>query len=76
MEILNEEKFIKGVECLVNPMEVSDILFFQKLKVLLPKRIFRKLLYRASKKTPHIGFAIDPYSLFLFFRLKDLDQVQ
>lgn len=73
MEIQNEEKFIKGVENLINPMEVSDILFFQKLKGLLPPQIFKQLLYRASKKTPYIGFAIDPYSLFLFFRLCDIE---
>jgi len=69
----NGEKFIKGVESLINPMEVSDILFFQKLKRMLPAGIMRTLLYRASKKTPYIGFAIDPYSLFLFFRIRDID---
>jgi hypothetical protein len=73
MEIQNEEKFIKGVESLINPMEVSDILFFQKLKRLLPAQIMKRVLYRASKKTPYIGFAIDPYSLFLFFKLKDIE---
>lgn len=73
MEIQNEEKFIKGVESLINPMEVSNILFFQKLKKLLPAGIFRRFLYRASLKTPYIGFAIDPYSLFLFFRLSNID---
>jgi hypothetical protein len=73
MEIQNEEKFIKGVESLIRPMEVSNILFFQKLKRLLPQFIMKRLLYRASKKTPYIGFVIDPYSLFLFFRLSDIE---
>jgi hypothetical protein len=73
MEIQNEGKFIRGVESLINPMEVSDIIFLQKLKKLLPPKIMKKLLYRASKKTPYIGFTIDPYSLFLFFRLKDIE---
>jgi hypothetical protein len=73
MEIQNEEKFIKGVESLINPMEVSNILFFQKFKRLLPSKIMKQFLYRASKKTPYIGFAIDPYSLFLFFRLRDIE---
>jgi hypothetical protein len=73
MEIQNEEKFIKGVESLINPMEVSNLLFFQKLKRLLPTQIMKKLLYRASKNTPHIGFVIDPYSLFLFFRLSNIE---
>jgi len=73
MEIQNEEKFIKGVESLIDPMEVSNILFFQKLKRLLPSKIMKRFLYSASKKTPYIGFAIDPYSLFLFFRLSNID---
>lgn len=73
MEIQNEEKFIKGVESLINPMAVSDLLFFQKLKKMLPPAILKQLLYRASRNTPYIGFAIDPYSLFLFFRLSNIE---
>ena len=73
MEIQHEEKFIKGVESLINPMEVSNMLFFQRLKRLLPPRILKKLLFRASKNTPYIGFVIEPYSLFLFFRLRDIE---
>ena len=73
MEIKNEGNFIKGVEGLINPMAVSDILFFQKLKKLLPSSIMRKLLHRASKDTPYIGFVIDPYSLFLFFGIIDIE---
>jgi hypothetical protein len=76
MEIQNEGQFIKGVESLINPMEVSNILFFQKLKGLLPPLIMRRLLYRASKNTPYIGFVIDPYSLFLFFRLSDIENAK
>jgi hypothetical protein len=73
MEIQNEEKFIKGVENLINPMEVSNLLFFQKFKRLLPPLIMKRLLHRASKNTPYIGFVIDPYSLFLFFRLSNIE---
>lgn len=73
MKIQNEDKFIKGVESLINPMEVSDLLFLQRLKGLLPRFIFKRLLLRASKKTPYIGFVIEPYSLFLFFRLRDVE---
>jgi hypothetical protein len=76
MEIQNEEKFIKGVESLINPMEVSNILFFQKLKRLFPPLIMKRLLYRSSKNTPYIGFVIDPYSLFLFFRLSNIEDAK
>ena len=73
MEIKNDEKFIKGVENLINPMAVSNLLFFQRLKGLLPPFLMKKLLLKASKKTPLIGFVIEPYSLFLFFKLRDLE---
>lgn len=76
MEIQNEEKFIKGVESLIKPMEVSNLLFFQRLKKLLPSFILKRLLYRASKNTPYIGFVIEPYSLFLFFKLKDIEEAK
>jgi hypothetical protein len=76
MEIQNEEKFIGGVESLISPAEVSSLLFFQKLKILLPPMLMKKLLLRASKKTPYIGFVIEPYSLFLFFRLRDIEQAK
>jgi hypothetical protein len=73
MEIKNDEKFIKGVESLINPMEVSNLLFFQKLRKLLPPLIMKKLLHRASKNTPYIGFVIEPYSLFLFFKISNIE---
>ena len=76
MEIKNDEQFIKGVESLINPMEVSNLLFFQKLKRLLPPLIMKSLLFKAAKNTPYIGFAIDPYSLFLFFKLKNLENAK
>jgi len=73
MEIKNEEKFIKSVESLIQPMAVSNLLFFQKFKGLLPPPLMKRLLYRAARKTPYIGFVIEPYSLFLFFKLKDIE---
>jgi hypothetical protein len=73
MKIQNEEKFIKGVESLIEPMEVSNLLFFQRFKGLLPSSLMKKMLFRAAKNTPYIGFVIEPYSLFLFFKLKDIE---
>ena len=35
--------------------------------------MMKRLLLNASKKTPYIGFVIEPYSLFLFFKLRDLE---
>lgn len=71
-----EEKFVRIVEGLVEPMDVSHLLFLQELRKLLPLPVFRRLLHRASRKTPYLGFVIDPYSLFLFFRLADLERAR
>ena len=73
MEIKNEDRFIKNVESLIIPMEVSDMLFFQNLKGLMPPFLLKRMLNRASRNTPHIGFVIEPYSLFLFFKLRDIE---
>ena len=76
MKILDEEKFIRNVENLINPGEVSDLLFFSTFKRLLPRFLFKMLLKRTSKKNPYIGFVIEPYSLFLFFKLKDIEKAK
>ena len=70
MKILNEEKFIRNVENLINPAEVSDLYFFSTFKRLLPRFLFKMLLNRTSKKNPYMGFVIEPYCIFLFFKLE------
>jgi hypothetical protein len=35
--------------------------------------MMKRLLLRASKNTPYIGFVIEPYSLFLFFKLSNIE---
>jgi len=76
VEVLNDEKFIKNVERLIEPMKVSNLLFFQTLRKLLPPPALRRLLHRAARKAPYVGFVIDPYSLFLFFRLRDIEKAK
>ncbi len=74
--IVDDEKFIERVETLIDPAEVSHLFFFQSFKRLLPAFLFKWLLARTSRKTPYMGFVIEPYSLFLFFKLKDLDKAR
>jgi hypothetical protein len=71
-----DEGFIKLVESLIDPAEVCDLHFFQRFKALLPKSLFKKMLVRTSKKTPYMGFVIEPYALFMFFRLKDVERAR
>ena len=76
MTIQDDEKFIRVVEELVDPAEVSTLYFFQGFKRLVPRSLFKKLLEKTSKKTPYMGFVIEPYSLFLFFKLKDIEKAK
>ena len=76
IKISDDEKFIKTVETMVDPMEVSNLIFFQSFKRLLPASWFKWLLARTCRKTPYMGFIIEPYSMFLFFKLKDLEKAK
>jgi hypothetical protein len=76
MKILDDEKFIRHVEGLIDPKEVSYLYFYQNFKRLLPRSLFKKLLNKTSKKTPYMGFVIEPYSLFLFFKLKNIEKAK
>jgi hypothetical protein len=76
MKIQNDEKFIKVVEDLIDPSEVQTLFFFQEFKKFLPKSLFKKMLIKTSKKTPYMGFVIEPYSLFLFFKITDVEKAK
>jgi hypothetical protein len=76
MKIVDEEKFIRHVEHLIDPKEVSYLYFYQNFKRLLPRSLFKKLLNKTAKKTPYMGFVIEPYSLFLFFKLKNIEKAK
>ena len=76
MAIHDDEGFIKLVERLIDPAEVCDLYFLQRFKALLPNALFKKLLAKTSRKTPYMGFVIEPYALFMFFRLKDVERAR
>lgn len=76
MRVRNDEQFIKIVESLIDPAEVSTIYFFNTFKKFLPKKMFKKLLIKTSKQSPYMGFVIEPYSLFLFYKLKDIEKAK
>lgn len=75
-QVKDDEAFISRVEGLIEPAEVCDLLALQRFKRLLPAALFKRLLLRTSRKFPQIGFVIEPYCLFLFFRLRDLDRAR
>lgn len=73
---MKKYNFIKEVEKLVNPIDVGTIHFIQSINKLLPRFIQDKLMAQSSKKIPYMGFVVEPYSLFLCYEIKDLEQAK
>lgn len=69
------DDFAYGSERLVNPIEVGRIHYLQKWLRKLPNSWQRKIITSASKKSPKMGFVVEPYAFFLFYEIKDLDKV-
>jgi hypothetical protein len=77
-KIINRElgKFTKGVERLVNPIDVGTLHFIQSFNNYIPKKIQKKMVDSSSKITPYMGFVVEPYSYFLCYEIKDLDRAR
>lgn len=73
---MNPKKFAKGVERLINPIEVGNIHTVQQLNKLLPKGIQNKITSSSGRKFPEMGFVVEPYSFFLFYEIKDIKKAQ
>ena len=76
---MNEEKnkkFIKGVEELVNVIDVGSLHFIAFFNYLLPVKIQRKLVEKSVKKISYMGFIVEPYSSFLFYEIKDIEAAE
>jgi hypothetical protein len=67
-----KDNFAKGVERLVDPISVGTLHFMQSFNQLLPKPIQKTIVAASSKKTPYMGFVVEPYSLFLCHEIIDL----
>lgn len=74
--IYEDGYFIKGVEKLVNPIDVGTLHFIQSFNNFLPKSIQRKMVDSSSKVTPYMGFVVEPYSYFLCYEIKDLERAK
>lgn len=73
---MKTNNFIKGVERLVNPIDVGSIHFIQYFNKMAPKKIQKKMIDKSATKTPHMGFVVEPYSYFLCYELKDLERAK
>jgi hypothetical protein len=68
--------FAANVEKLIDPIEVGTIHFIQSFNDMLPKKIQRKIVKASAKKTPQMGFVVEPYSYFLCYEIKDLEKAK
>ncbi|MEI6237604.1 MAG: hypothetical protein WCP03_03330 [Candidatus Saccharibacteria bacterium] len=73
---MNKTNFAKGVERLINPISVGTLHFMQYFNQLMPKSIQRKLVKSSAQKTPHMGFVVEPYSLFLCHEIIDIEKAK
>ena len=73
---MNKINFIKGVERLINPISVGTLHFMQSFNQLLPKSIQKQFVKSSSKKTPYMGFVVEPYSLFLCYEIIDIEKAK
>lgn len=79
MARLDNEKgnrLVRNIEALIDQGEVCDLFFFAGLRRLMPAALFKKLLYRMSARFPLMGFVIEPWCLFFFFKIKDVAAAQ
>lgn len=70
------ENFSKGVERLVDPIDVGTIHFIQSFNRYMPRSVQKKMVESSGSKTPYMGFVVEPYSYFLAYELKDLDKAR
>lgn len=73
---MGKKNFSKGVEGLVDPISVGSLHFMQSFNTLLPKSIQKQFVQSAAKKTPYMGFVVEPYSLFLCYEIADAAMAQ
>jgi hypothetical protein len=73
---MNKSTFVKGVEKLVNPIDVGTLHFIQSFNNMIPKNIQKKMVAASGQKTPYMGFVVEPYSTFLCYEITDLSKAK
>ena len=73
---MNILDYAKGVEKLVDPMEVGKVLYMQTKLKHLPIWAQKKIVTAASKKASKMPFVVEPYCTFLFYEIPDPEKIQ
>ena len=69
---MNVLDYAKGVERMVDPMQVGKVLSLQPKMRRLPVCLQKKIVTSAAKKSDKMPFVVEPYCSFLFYALNYL----
>ncbi|MBR3414958.1 hypothetical protein IKG73_03040 [Candidatus Saccharibacteria bacterium] len=73
---MNILEYAKGVERLVDPMEVGKVHHLQTKMRHLPVFLQRKIVLSSAKKADKMPFVVEPYCSFMFYELKEPEKIQ
>jgi hypothetical protein len=73
---MRDNNFVKGVERLVNPIDVGTIHFIQSFNNKIPKKLQRKMVESSAKITPQMAFVVEPYSYFLAYEIENTEMAE
>lgn len=73
---MNILDYAKGVERLVNPMEVGKVHYLQTKMKYLPVALQRKIVTGAAKKASKMPFVVEPYCTLMFYEITEPEKMQ
>ncbi len=73
---MKNKNLIENIERLVDPIETGAMHVIQKYNEKLPIKLQHMIISSSSKENPYMGFIVDPYAHFMFFKIIDKDSVQ
>ena len=73
---MNVLDYAKGVERLVDPMEVGKVTYMQTKLRKLPVWMQRKIVASATAKADKMPFVVEPYCSFMFYEIVEPEKMQ
>ncbi|MBR3233430.1 hypothetical protein IKG12_01030 [Candidatus Saccharibacteria bacterium] len=73
---MNVLEYAKGVERMVDPMQVGKVHYMQTKLKKMPVWLQKKIVLSAAKKANKMPFVVEPYCSFLFYEVVEPDKIQ
>lgn len=73
---MNIHDFAKGVEKMVDPMQVGKTHYSQTKLAKLPVWLQKKIVKSHTKKAGQMPFVVEPYCSFLFYKIPDPTKIE